>query len=365
MVIFIVVLLLILGTALVGALYSSFLIFYLSFWDTIEYNKAYYAAISSLERAELVLRYRSPGYEGNGGWLGTSSYGNAIDHKPAFSLWEAENGSFWNIRSRTTSIPKVWEGNVEWMLMTWDSANYNMLDYVNAENITLSLDPSSGYPYSTVSLSKSNVASIEWKIRLPSMLYSYYKFWNLNTDSHDIGDDRIFDDVVVDWSFRGTYNSNSFQIFGTPSVKYYGTPSVDYSKDTLFRESKINSGSPIKFAGSKSPFSTSTPPQLTIISIDENTLKSKNFDAVLKDSKTTGVIFRVALLNLLYAKSGNIYPYLEYQFSFKDSAGTLTSVADRFYTITATGKYGNYEVKLLVKKPTIKESVLGSFTIIF
>ncbi|MDR0369823.1 MAG: hypothetical protein LBH96_04920 [Candidatus Peribacteria bacterium] len=66
MVIFIVVLLLILGVALVGALYSSFLIFYSSFGDTIEYNKAYYAAISSLERAELVLRYRSPGYEGSG-----------------------------------------------------------------------------------------------------------------------------------------------------------------------------------------------------------------------------------------------------------------------------------------------------------
>jgi hypothetical protein len=146
---------------------------------------------------------------------------------------------------------------------------------------------------------------------------------------------------------------------------------VDDTKDTLFRESRINgtNGNPalkFDFAGSNTPFSTSNiPTPLTIISEDENALKMENFDTILKDSKTTDVIFRVALLNLLYAKSGNIYPYLEYQFSFRDAGKNLTYVADRFYTIIARGKYGNYEVKLLVKKPTIRESVLGSFTVIF
>ncbi|MDR2190245.1 MAG: hypothetical protein LBP53_03495 [Candidatus Peribacteria bacterium] len=60
MVVAIVLILLIIGAAIVGALYSSFLAFYTNFGDTIAYNKAYYAAISGLERAELVLRYRLP-----------------------------------------------------------------------------------------------------------------------------------------------------------------------------------------------------------------------------------------------------------------------------------------------------------------
>jgi len=63
MVIAILIILLIVGVAMVGALYSSFLVFYGTFSDTVEYNRAYYAAVSSLERASLVLRYRSPGYE--------------------------------------------------------------------------------------------------------------------------------------------------------------------------------------------------------------------------------------------------------------------------------------------------------------
>jgi type II secretory pathway component PulK len=63
MVIAILLILLVVGVAVVGALYSSFLAFYTTFGDTVEYNKAYYAATSALERAELVLRYRAPGYE--------------------------------------------------------------------------------------------------------------------------------------------------------------------------------------------------------------------------------------------------------------------------------------------------------------
>ncbi|MDR2541529.1 MAG: hypothetical protein LBD11_07425 [Candidatus Peribacteria bacterium] len=60
MVLTIILILLLVGAGLVGALYSSFMVFYTNFGDTIEYNKAYYAAVSALERAELVLRYRKP-----------------------------------------------------------------------------------------------------------------------------------------------------------------------------------------------------------------------------------------------------------------------------------------------------------------
>jgi type II secretory pathway component PulK len=68
MVIAILLILLVISVAIVGALYSSFLAFYATFGDTLEYNKAYYVATAGLERAELVLKYRMPGYEGSGGW---------------------------------------------------------------------------------------------------------------------------------------------------------------------------------------------------------------------------------------------------------------------------------------------------------
>jgi hypothetical protein len=69
-------------------------------------------------------------------------------------------------------------------------------------------------------------------------------------------------------------------------------------------------------------------------------------------------------LNLLTSDKELIYPYLEYQFGFyKD--GWPTEIADKYYTISARWKQGNYEVELLAKKPTFKESILGSFTVIF
>ena len=70
-------------------------------------------------------------------------------------------------------------------------------------------------------------------------------------------------------------------------------------------------------------------------------------------------MFRFSLLNLLYAKENQIYPYLEYQWNFDNE------VADRFYYVNVTGKYKDYIVKMLVKKPTSKASILGSFTVIF
>ncbi|MBO4203797.1 hypothetical protein J5893_03125 [bacterium] len=60
MLIAIVILLLFVSSALVGAMYSNFTAFLVNFSDLAQYNKAYYSAISGLERAELVLRYRAP-----------------------------------------------------------------------------------------------------------------------------------------------------------------------------------------------------------------------------------------------------------------------------------------------------------------
>jgi hypothetical protein len=93
------------------------------------------------------------------------------------------------------------------------------------------------------------------------------------------------------------------------------------------------------------------------LSNKENEIKDNPFQDLIGLSNET--IFRISLLNLLKSVNKQIYPYLEYQFSFSQT------ISDRYYTIRAQGKFGDYKVELLVKKPTIKESILGTFTIIF
>ena len=133
------------------------------------------------------------------------------------------------------------------------------------------------------------------------------------------------------------------------------------------RQTKINAATPLYWGNSYSPFSapSSLTGELTVLSASEGAIKELKFSELLGADNVSNLLFRISLLNLLYSQSKNIYPYLEYQFSFYDENEQATEIADRFYTITSKGKYGNYEVQLVVKKPTIQESILGSFTVIF
>ena len=68
---------------------------------------------------------------------------------------------------------------------------------------------------------------------------------------------------------------------------------------------------------------------------------------------------RLALLNLLKPREWVIYPYLEYYLDF------WTWIADKYFTMNAEWKYWDFQVNLIVQKPTIKESILWSFTTVF
>jgi hypothetical protein len=184
-------------------------------------------------------------------------------------------------------------------------------------------------------------------------------FGNLDTTADtDIGNDGIYDDSIVDWSFHGQYEGVDFQVMPTVDIFYSTTPKTIQGDDTVIRESRINTNSPLIFNNTQNPFTSSSTSTtgLTVISEKEGDLIGKTFSELLN---MTGVQFRLSLLNLLTSTNKQIYPYLEYQLSFSDE------IADRFYKIDARGNYGAYEVKLFVQKPTIKESILGSFTVIF
>ena len=92
-------------------------------------------------------------------------------------------------------------------------------------------------------------------------------------------------------------------------------------------------------------------------------LFEQSFSDLLND--WDNVLFRLSLINPLYSEKGQIFPYLEYQLSFFDGDGRPSEMADRFYSITTKGRNGNYEVQLFMQKPTIVESILRSFTVMF
>lgn len=50
--------------ALLFAMFSTFTPFIERFGDAMEYNTAYYGALSAVERGALALRYRGPGFDG-------------------------------------------------------------------------------------------------------------------------------------------------------------------------------------------------------------------------------------------------------------------------------------------------------------
>ena len=55
--------------AVIWNIYSGFITFYTNFGEIENYNKAYYASIAALERAELVTKQRQPWYDWSGWWI--------------------------------------------------------------------------------------------------------------------------------------------------------------------------------------------------------------------------------------------------------------------------------------------------------
>ncbi len=64
----IVLTIIVIGAAIVTAVYSSILPFFGILSQTANYNVAYYGAIASTERALLSLRYHKAGFEGRSGF---------------------------------------------------------------------------------------------------------------------------------------------------------------------------------------------------------------------------------------------------------------------------------------------------------
>ena len=395
MLVTLVIILLLIWAAVVWSIYSNFLVFYSNFSESENYHRAYYTSISALERWELVVKQRSPWYVWSGWfilWIWTWSTYNSDwwsdNDLTWFSyLWDNPSIStvFWTVESKTNRIPAISGWNVEWMLSTWDSVNYNMMDYEDAENFLLYIDNSGGKPYEKVDCdndwddnycNQSTPGRITWEIRLPKLLRER-GFGNLNISRALVWQDKWSnvpkDDPIVDWQIRWNYNDNGtvpFTVFSTSKTNTGGrTDAVDYNRDSVFREKYINENLIFSFKSNKQPIDSVTDqlPSLTVVSQKADNISKKKFDDIFKnDTNFSNVKLRFSLLNLLKAYTGaglnepHVYPFLEYYVDFNGS-----EVPDRYYTITAEWNYGDYQVNTIIQKPTTKETILWSFTSIF
>ena len=374
-----VIILVLIWSAVVWSIYSNFLVFYENFTETENYHKARYASLAAIERAELVIKQREPWYEWSWWWILGQYWSTWYLWSDKITSWfsylsninSSENKStvFWNIKSRTTRIPSDKNGNVDKLLASDDSINYNMMDYENAEIFLLYYDKLNGGPYDkkdcsiyTNQCSQSYLNKITWRIRLPTRIRT--KFSNLNTGKSLFQEWWFKDDALVDRQLIWNFQSWGLQIQFT----FYATQSAAWSRpsdrDSAIREWHLNNSSWVKlvFENSRDPTGNHHPENPTIVSLADNTITHdyNSFKKILHGNSFYNLQLRFSLLNLVlwWWTLAKRYPFLEYYFDFWDV------ISDKYFTIQTEWNYWDYKIDTVIYKPTITESILKSFTTI-
>lgn len=339
-----------------------------------QYNSAYYAAIASVERWELVLRYKNPWFQWTGGFEYNAWIWPVSDKNWDFGIVNsAGNGMRWTINSRTKSVPSPGWWNVDVMLADSDSSDYNMIDYSHTEIFNLGVDNTTDPKefYRT----GSNIKNFSWAyisgvFRLPPKVFQWFDDWILdnallcgdsNTSICDSNSDGLYDDAVINRTLKWEYSWQVFSIIPSFAVNYNSIPAVvSFGYDSFIRESLFDdqiamfSTALYDYSPVNNWYSQSSH---NVIWEYAGELKDLIFSDILR--WTTWLSLKFSLMDLLRSRNANIYPFLEYKFDFSDY------VSDRFYNIQWVGKVWDYNVRINVNKPTSNESAVGEFTIIF
>lgn len=362
------------------SVYSMFFPFFENLNNMSQYNAAYYAAIASVERWELVLRYKKPWFQWTWWFVGGTKYWSDSDFNSDFWIInDSSNWMWWNITSRTRKIPNPWWWNVDFMLADNDSEDYNMIDYYRWERFILDVDNTTDpdeYYNTSGNIKVFSGAYISWLFRLPPKVFAWFSGmdWGLlcnyeDDSSCDPDWDNLFDEVVLDWSMEGTYNggseSNDFSITPVWSINVMYSPTkVDFAYDNAIRETHFDD----KVALFSTNFHRYSPIESVwwyfrtwhnIIWKDAHLIKDLSFGEILASPDITWLALKFSLLDLLRTRNWNIYPFLEYKFEFSED------VSDRFYHIQWVGKVWDYDIHIQVNKPTSNDSSVWEFAIIF
>ncbi len=338
--------------------------------NVVYFNSAYYWAIAWVERAQLVLKYKQPGFEWSWGFLKWDVFGPTSD-QITWDFWflsYPKNWFAWTIHSRTDKIPNIGQWNVDYLFTSWnDSKNYNKLWYYMSEkiifNIDNTLDPNLYYTWTSI-IKYFSGGSFSWIIRLPPAAISRFN-WELLCDTCDYDDDGIKDDIVVNRILDWIQNWKSFSIIPNISIFYYSWWIVDSQRDIAIREKIINETWALYFWDTMKNFSPLADihnilTEHNVLSETPDSIKSIWFNSILNSSEITGLKLWIGIVDILRTENNNIYPFLEYQFSFPQK------VADSFYTLQWIWLAEDYNVKIFIKKSTNEQSSsIGDFTIIF
>jgi len=394
---------LVIWIGVIGSLFASVVPFVDTLGSATNYTMAYYSAQMSLERWLLALKYHDAWFEGQSGF-GTW---NTSDSKNNTDIWkltkDANSDSYWTIHSRVSSIPSSWNGNIELLLATGDSVNYNSLTYNEWLELPLYLDNDSDpIDYYTNSNVTTNISPIngwspytlQWRFRLPPKVKWTFKENDIGDTSSDldnltdIDDDQIYDDIILArwYKWYDTLLWESFSL--SPTVKQdFNTHMPVYDYDNSIRESAINAGDSTDNintnAGGSQWFSIlnwGVPLPDGSLYNGGSSLTGFNilplgnvrsdppvpFNWFLQEPTIWGDL-TFSISNRMQDPKWDYYPFLERQMkACADGSSSCDLIMpDRFYSIEWVWSMGSYTVHMYLKKPVRKTTNWSSFTIIF
>ena len=354
-------------------------------WNIQRYNIAWYWAIASIERAELVLRWHIAWFEWSWGWLGWNTYWNESDYKDIqnkkyrwwLSFTWVWNWIFWKIENMTDWIipatgqgdldPDISSGN-DYKKLTFDKS----LQYAFYKDTTTNTD----WYYTWVEDGNIDNIKIDWlnglkiSIRVPQKLYNKYDAWawwnalDVNSDK-DLDWDWVNDDIIVNRSLFWYTGDDQFTIFPSINLNVDGDAPAD--NDTAIRETVINH----YVDNNNVVFNTSTSTKDTNPCSDNDTANviefnqspdwavSTGFDVVLNNANISKMHLKLSLVNYLRYSDNEVYPYLEVRLE------AWTPIPDLDFHILWEGKVSEYDVKIILTKPVFETTAASDFTVLF
>ena len=396
----------VISVAMLFAILSSFIPFSNAYWNIVQYNSAYYAAMSAVERWCLAIRYAGPWFDWESWWKYENTnvdwhyqtWNSSDFFLPKFvSYWSAWRTTlYWNVKSKIRSIPEVWQWDVDPAFTNWNLYDYNALNYNSPILIPLwwvgNIDKDHYYTKHWNYEVDSSFWGIEWDFRLTPYLFGKIRssssnnsdFAKLCTYNCPWSSDYTIDYYapIVDWVVKWKVDADGetgieVSILPSEAVDVWSTYYVHEDRDSVIRKKEIwqthenKKWSTIRFAANKQPIMNKDQlwiQELNVLSRKSEALRDTNggsFLSIIKVMKDPYISFE--LINNLWSEwswattwAHHLYPFLEYRFA---SLGWYFS--DRYFTIKWEWKVWKYDVRLQVKKPTIKDSSLWNFTIIF
>jgi len=180
------------GSAVISGIYAVLHPFVNDLWNIQRYNMAYYGAIAWIERAELVLRWHTAGFEWSGGFINKNTYWPDVDFNSntikkeyfwLLAMTGNNNWFFWKITNLTKSIPAPWMWDLDPDVSSGN--DYVRLTFNRSLQVALYQDTTekewyyTGYKDDNIeNINPSNALNIN--IRVPQKLYKIYApaWWN-------------------------------------------------------------------------------------------------------------------------------------------------------------------------------------------